>query len=143
MSQYAKARQAQRKPDFKKGIQVEDARKKREENTVQIRKDKRNESFQKRRNVDIVPKSDGMQSFDQSSAVAVCSLSLAFSFLSSDSQNPDNLALLVEMIRKPDLRSQLEATTAIRKLLSMGMHSCFRRFLVLTTRAKPSNPTSH
>jgi hypothetical protein len=126
MSQYAKSRQALRKPDFKKGIQGDDARKKREENTVQIRKDKRNESFQKRRNVDIVQKSDNsMQSSFDHSVGAVCKF-FEFSAL-SHFQSPDNLALLVEMIRKPDLRSQLEATTAIRKLLSMGMMGSYPR----------------
>jgi hypothetical protein len=51
MSQYAKSRQALRKDGFKQGISSDDARKKREDSAVQIRKEKRNESFQKRRNM--------------------------------------------------------------------------------------------
>jgi hypothetical protein len=64
MSQYAKSRQSLRKPDFKKGIQGDDARKKREENTVQIRKEKRNESFQKRRNVESAKSDSQVSAFD-------------------------------------------------------------------------------
>jgi HEAT repeat protein len=95
MSQYAKSRQALRKNDYRKGI--EDSRKKREENAVQIRKEKRNESFQKRRNLNA---------------------EADIQTLEMGGQNND-LQTLVEMIKKPDQRSQLEATTSIRKLLSM------------------------
>src|SRR5690348_918599 len=51
MSQYAQSRQKARKADFKKGIEGAEQRKKREENAVRIRKEKRIESFQKKRNV--------------------------------------------------------------------------------------------
>jgi hypothetical protein len=50
-SQYAKSRQATRRTAFKKGIEGSEARKKREETAVSIRKEKRMESFQKRRNI--------------------------------------------------------------------------------------------
>ena len=40
-----------RKKDFKKGIDAEDARRKREDNIVQLRKDKRDENLQKKRAV--------------------------------------------------------------------------------------------
>lgn len=53
MSQYGKNRQAIRRTEFKKTIQGDDGRKKREDNTVQIRKEKRIESFQKRRNLNL------------------------------------------------------------------------------------------
>jgi HEAT repeat protein len=99
MSQYAKARQAQRKEvvSYKKGISGKDGRKKREENTVQIRKEKRNESFQKRRNVNV---ENEIQNFEMVG-------------------QPGDLQSLVEMVKRNDPRAQLEATTAIRKLLSM------------------------
>lgn len=50
-SQYAKSRQATRRTAFKKGIEAGEARKKREETALTIRKEKRLESFQKRRNI--------------------------------------------------------------------------------------------
>jgi len=93
MSQYtyAKNRQAIRKTEFKKGIEQSEARKKREENTVQIRKKNREQSFQKRRNV---------SSTDETLLVA------------------NHLHALVEMVKTNDLQVVIEATTAIRKLLS-------------------------
>jgi hypothetical protein len=93
MSQYGKNRQAVRKIEFKKGISTNDARKKREENTVQIRKDKRNESFQKRRNM-----SEGLNSVEE--------------VLNA------NLHSVVEMVKSQDPRIQLQATAYFRKLLS-------------------------
>jgi hypothetical protein len=93
MSQYGKNRQAVRKTEYKKGINSKDAVKKREENVVQIRKDKRNESFQKRRNMN-----------DLNSAV-------------EDLPN-GNLDSLVEMVQSNDPRIQIQATAFIRKLLS-------------------------
>jgi hypothetical protein len=51
MSQYAKSRQDERKKTFKKGLDAADGRKKREEQAVKIRKDKRIESFAKRRHL--------------------------------------------------------------------------------------------
>ncbi len=51
MSQYAKSRQDERKKNFKKGLDAADGRKKREEQAVKIRKDKRIESFTKRRHL--------------------------------------------------------------------------------------------
>jgi len=95
MSQsYAKNRQATRRKDFKKVIEGTDARKKREESALRVRKEKRIESFQKRRNIGA---SD-----------------VQFDFASM----PD-LQVLVEMIRRSDPGEHLEATTKIRKLLSI------------------------
>lgn len=45
------SRNERRKKDFKKGIDAEDARRKREDNIVQLRKDKRDENLQKKRAV--------------------------------------------------------------------------------------------
>ena len=50
----SRQKQEQRKKDFKKGIDPEDARKKREELNVSIRKSKREESLLKKRNVTAV-----------------------------------------------------------------------------------------
>jgi HEAT repeat protein len=95
--QYAKSRQAVRKDVFKKGIEANDARKKREENAVRIRKEKRNESFLKRRNVACVPDGD-------------------FSF---DFHSIQELHELVEAIKRNIPTEQIDATTKIRKLLSI------------------------
>lgn len=51
MADYAKSRQDERRRNFKKAIDGAEARKKREELAVKIRKDKRIESFQKRRHI--------------------------------------------------------------------------------------------
>ena len=53
MSQYAKNRQASRRQDFQKGLEAGDARRKREETALKLRKEKRTENFQKRRNVEM------------------------------------------------------------------------------------------
>ena len=45
------SRNERRKKDFKKGIDADDARRKREDNIVQLRKDKRDENLQKKRAV--------------------------------------------------------------------------------------------
>jgi len=67
------------------------------DNAVRIRKEKRNESFQKRRNLNETPQTLGTSEFHGS----------------------HDLQVLVEMIKLNDLQPQLEATTSIRKLLSM------------------------
>lgn len=41
----------ERKKDFKKGIVADEARRKREENYIEIRKSKREDNFQKKRNI--------------------------------------------------------------------------------------------
>eukprot|EP01126_Amoeba_proteus_P047924 TRINITY_DN550_c0_g1_i3.p1 TRINITY_DN550_c0_g1~~TRINITY_DN550_c0_g1_i3.p1 ORF type:complete len:516 (+),score=83.97 TRINITY_DN550_c0_g1_i3:80-1627(+) len=94
MSHYAKNRQETRRRDFKKGIEGSDARKKREETAMKIRKEKRIESFQKRRNV----------------------TNVAESF--TDENSPE-LQNLIEMMKRQDPSEHLEATTKIRKLLSI------------------------
>lgn len=45
------SRNERRRKDFKKGVDAEDARRKREDNIVQLRKDKRDENLQKKRAV--------------------------------------------------------------------------------------------
>lgn len=44
-----------RKKDFKKGTDVEDARRKREDNIIELRKNKRDENLQKKRMVHVGP----------------------------------------------------------------------------------------
>eukprot|EP01126_Amoeba_proteus_P015842 TRINITY_DN1718_c0_g3_i1.p1 TRINITY_DN1718_c0_g3~~TRINITY_DN1718_c0_g3_i1.p1 ORF type:complete len:519 (-),score=113.72 TRINITY_DN1718_c0_g3_i1:148-1704(-) len=95
MSHYAQNRQASRMREFKKSIEVLDARKKREETALKIRKEKRIESFQKRRNIE-----------------AQTDESLETS-LGEDLQN------LIALVRSDNVMEQIEGTTKIRKQLSI------------------------
>jgi len=92
MSSYVKSRQNARKADFKKPVDGFDARKKREENAIRIRKEKRIESFQKKRNV---------------------------AGLGDTFEDTQGLGVLVEMVLQNNPTLQLDATTKIRKLLSI------------------------
>jgi hypothetical protein len=50
-----KERQEQRLREWKKGTDFEESRRKRQESSIQIRKNKREEALQKRRNVQAIP----------------------------------------------------------------------------------------
>jgi len=52
-STYIQANNATRKKGFKKGVEVEDARRRRNDTTVQIRKEKKEDQIQKRRAVSV------------------------------------------------------------------------------------------
>jgi len=84
-----------------KGIDAEEARKKREENTVSIRKAKREESLLKKRNVSAV--TDKAKTVDTGAV----------------QQKLDELPNLVSAVCSNDPVLQLEATTQFRKLLSI------------------------
>jgi len=95
MSQaYAKNRQATRRKDFKKGLDGTEGRGKREQDALKIRKEKRIESFQKRRNFGATE-----DHFDAASS--------------------PELPILVEMINSSDIGQALDGTTKLRKLLSI------------------------
>lgn len=92
-------KQEQRKKEFKKGIDTDEARKKREENSVTIRKFKREESLLKKRNVNAVTDKK------------VIDASIA--------QKLKDLPNLIAAVCSNDPNSQVEATTQFRKLLSI------------------------
>lgn len=92
-------RQEERKNQFKKAIDPEEARKKREDNSISIRKTKREESLLKKRNV--------------TSLTDVVTPNV---FLS---QRLEDLPNLVNSVASNDPIAQLEATTQFRKLLSI------------------------
>eukprot|EP01125_Pyxidicula_operculata_P002972 TRINITY_DN129_c0_g1_i1.p1 TRINITY_DN129_c0_g1~~TRINITY_DN129_c0_g1_i1.p1 ORF type:complete len:518 (-),score=165.53 TRINITY_DN129_c0_g1_i1:226-1779(-) len=100
MSQYAKSKQTTRRTDFKKTVDSQDARRKREESTVRIRKNKRAESFQKRRREDLSSPSEALH-------------------FGNVSERLQELEELVQDVVSEDLTRQLEATTKFRKLLSI------------------------
>lgn len=92
-------KQEQRKKDFKKGIDSEEARKKREETSVSIRKTKREESLLKKRNVSAVTDKK------------VVDATIA--------QKLEELPNLVAAVSSNDPAAQVDATTQFRKLLSI------------------------
>ena len=97
----------ERKLGVKKGIDLEESRRKREATTVQIRKDKKEDSLQKRRR----DPSGGASSTQQKEVGALPDPSLKVKLESL----PDDVVLL----QSDDPVEQLEATTRFRKLLSI------------------------
>ena len=92
-----------RKNEYKKGIDIEDARRKRDDVSVMIRKQKRQEQLQKRRNVGSAGR-QGTETKEIDSATA---------------QKLQNLPEWMQMIGSNDAQAQIEATTQFRKLLSI------------------------
>lgn len=102
MDNFARSRQESRKKDFKTGISTDDSRRRREETSVRIRKNKREESLAKKRN------------FGQSTGAA-----RARHHDASVAQKLENLPKMVAGVTASDPAQQLEATTQLRKLLSI------------------------
>jgi len=99
---FSRSRQETRQKDFKVGISAEDSRRKREENTVRIRKNKREESLAKKRNYGQTSAQSRTKHHDASIA-----------------QKLENLPKMVSGVTSTDPVLQLEATTQFRKLLSI------------------------
>lgn len=70
MSQFVKEKTDQRKTMFKKALDADDARRKREELTIQLRKSKKDERLNKRRNL-APPRADAA-AFEPSVQEKVC-----------------------------------------------------------------------
>lgn len=96
---FGRQRQEQRKTEFKKKLTGEEARKKREENAMTLRKAKRDENLQKKRTVSGVIEK---KVYD-----------------SSLQQKLEEIPALVNGINSNDSQTQLECTTQFRKLLSI------------------------
>mmetsp|Transcript_18873 Transcript_18873/g.58113 ORF Transcript_18873/g.58113 Transcript_18873/m.58113 type:complete len:531 (-) Transcript_18873:428-2020(-) len=94
-----------RKTLYKKGVDVDDARRRREETTIQIRKSKKEERLQKRRTANVNPMPGGAQGGQQMDAAVV--------------QKLEQLPQLVQGVHSLDPNVHLEATTQFRKLLSI------------------------
>jgi len=101
----SRQKQEQRKKEFKKGIDAEDARKKREETSVSIRKNKRDESLHKKRNVN-----SPQTPVDQRRG-GVVDASIA--------QKLKDMPALISAVFSNDPAAQVDATTQFRKLLSI------------------------
>eukprot|EP00889_Picochlorum_renovo_P000698 jgi/Picre1/27728/NNA_000692.t1 len=98
------SRAAIRSRNVKKGIDLDEARRKREDNIVQLRKDKRDENLQKKRMTSSLIVQESVEEQKATSTVQ------------------QRLAALPDMVRgvmSEDVQQQLEATTQFRKLLSI------------------------
>jgi len=98
---WSKDRLEARKKEFKSALSLDDTRKKREETTVKIRKERREENLAKRRHID-ESLSTGFKVFDASTA-----------------RKLEGLPVLVDLIKSDDPAKQMEATTQFRRLLSI------------------------
>eukprot|EP01113_Clastostelium_recurvatum_P047510 TRINITY_DN848_c0_g1_i1.p1 TRINITY_DN848_c0_g1~~TRINITY_DN848_c0_g1_i1.p1 ORF type:complete len:535 (-),score=139.79 TRINITY_DN848_c0_g1_i1:316-1920(-) len=104
-----RTKQDQRKASYKKGIDADDARRKREEANVEIRKGKREDLFSKRRNIVA----------GAGSAASPAPAGATRTYDSGIAQKLENLPQMVAGVNSQDPNHQLEATTAFRKLLSI------------------------
>jgi len=100
---YARSKQNDRKGKFKAKQSAADARREREGVTISIRKNKREESIKKRRNLDLIHTGDPAPSF----------------FGGGDAGGLQQIEALVAAVKCNNRAKQLEATTQFRKLLSI------------------------
>ncbi|KAK1316862.1 Importin subunit alpha-1 [Acorus calamus] len=98
-----------RKKQYKTGVDVEDARRRREDNLVEIRKNKREDSLLKKRR----------EGFLQVQSQQKPPSSLDQGGLSGIENQLESLPVMVQGVFSDNPLSQLEATTQFRKLLSI------------------------
>lgn len=104
--------------NFKKGIDSEDARRKREEVSVQLRKQKRDEQLAKRRQATDAPGFGGMA--DQSGAVTGNNIQIQPNSQNITNVNiMDKLPELVDGVNSNDPERQKDAVICFRKFLSI------------------------
>eukprot|EP00775_Hariotina_reticulata_P002748 gene2748-3042_t len=95
-----------RKKEYKKGVDADDARRKREDNIIELRKNKRDENLQKKRMVNAGP------SYAMEDSSARTSLAL-------QNKQLDELPAKVQGLYSQNPQEQYEATQWFRKLLSI------------------------
>lgn len=99
----------QRKKAYKKGIDSDDARRRREETQIQIRKNKREESLNQRRRTDDLGNALGVNNAGAGGGSAALDMA----------QRLKEVPAMVAGVSSMDPAVQLEATTQFRKLLSI------------------------
>eukprot|EP01116_Phalansterium_solitarium_P008577 TRINITY_DN22508_c0_g1_i1.p1 TRINITY_DN22508_c0_g1~~TRINITY_DN22508_c0_g1_i1.p1 ORF type:complete len:553 (+),score=142.96 TRINITY_DN22508_c0_g1_i1:90-1661(+) len=119
----ARTKQEQRKKDFKKGISLEDSRRKREDSSFELRKSKREELQQKRRNFD----SAGEASDDNKTVTTAALSSLANYVAQLNSESPDAVQEACVYIRKllsiehqPPIQATIDAGVVPRLVQLLG-----------------------
>ncbi|CAN8295880.1 unnamed protein product [Cochlearia groenlandica] len=108
MSLKPSARTEVRRNRYKVSVDADEGRRRREDNMVEIRKNKREENLQKKRR-------EGLNASMESAAQQGEDLSSSI----SSEKRLENLANMVAGVMSTDPNLQLEATSAIRKLLSI------------------------
>ncbi len=116
-------------------IDLTAARRKREDNIVQLRKDRRDENLQKKRMVGAVVAAGEMESnrpmmqqkvikralsFEESLPATLAWYWIATAGSLADRVQLESLPAMVQGVWSEDHQAQLEATTQFRKLLSIG-----------------------
>ncbi|KAJ4881179.1 Importin subunit alpha-2 [Raphanus sativus] len=109
MSLRPNARTEVRRNRYKVAVDADEGRRRREDNMVEIRKTKREESLLKKRREGFQPSTQQLPQFAPAFAAAS----------SSVEKKLESLPSLVEGVRSEDRNLQLEATTQFRKLLSI------------------------
>lgn len=105
------------KRDIKKGINADDSRRRREENSIKLRKEKKEEGLAKRRNIgafldnESAPTLDAMQGPTSTNPAEAAS--------SRPSTDPANLVRLHQELVGSDLAAQIQALRSFRRLLSI------------------------
>lgn len=104
----------QRKKTFKKGIDADEGRRRREETSIALRKAKKEQHLSKRRQMPLTNASmDDAGMMDSSGDVPV------FGSTSAQASKLENLPIMVSGVMSEDTQLQTECTTQFRRLLSI------------------------
>ena len=106
---------------YKKGIDGEEGRRRREETQVSIRKQKRNERLNQRRKIGTPPPAAAGNAYSPAGGAGGTELQLQ--------QKLAMLPQYVQGVKSNDPKAQLEATTAFRKLLSIEKNPPFQEVI--------------
>jgi hypothetical protein len=118
----------QRQKGFKKGVDAEDARRKREDAAVQLRKQTRDEALQKKRMVnDLPPGQLPVNPLLDMGMPGGGAASMQTGFGGAPSFPLDQIPALSQMLMSDDPQAQFNATQQYRKLLSIEQIHLFRR----------------
>ena len=104
------------KRDVKKGINADDSRRRREENSIKLRKEKKEEGLAKRRNIGAFLESESAPVLD---AMVPPEASTPSAPSSRPSADPATLARLYQELIGSDLAAQINALRSFRRVLSI------------------------